>query len=59
MSIKYIFILIADLLVPLLQLGPPGDGDPGGRAPITSAILMLLVGAFGLGIKFFTKKNKN
>ena len=59
MGIKYLFILFAELLVPLLQLGPPGDGGPGGRAPISSAILVLLVGAFGLGIKFFTRKNKS
>ena len=59
MGIKYIFILVADLLLPLLQLGPPGNGGPGGRAPITTSILMLIVGAFGLGIRYFTKKNKN
>ena len=62
MGIKFVFFFIADLLFPLLQgggLGPPGNGNPGGRAPITSAILLLLVGAFGLGIKFFTRKNKS
>jgi hypothetical protein len=62
MSIKYLIILAADLLAPLLQagpLGPPGNGGPGDRVPISSAILMLLVGAFGLGIKFFARKNKN
>jgi hypothetical protein len=59
MGIKFVFFIVADLLFPLLQLGPPGNEDPGGRVPITSAILALLLGAFGLGIKFFTKKSKN
>ena len=60
MGIKFVFFLVADLLFPLLQgLGPPGNGGPGGRAPISSAILVLLVGAFGLGIKFFARKSKS
>ena len=59
MGIKFVFFLVAQLLVPLLQLGPPGNGGPGGRAPISSAILVLLVGAFGLGIKFFARKSKS
>ena len=44
------------MIFPLLQNGP-GNEPPGGRAPITEAIIILLSGAIGLGIKYFKKNN--
>ena len=58
MGTKFLFILFSELLVPLLQNGPPGNGGPGDRVPITGGILMLIVAAFGLGIKHFANKKK-
>ena len=59
MNIKCIFIFLADLIFPILQNGPPGPGPGQGRVPITEAILLLVVAAFGLGIKTFSRKRKN
>ena len=50
-----LFLLhFADILFPLLQ---PTQGG-GGRAPITEAIILLIAGALGIGIKTFSKKDK-
>ncbi len=56
MSIQYLLIVVANLLFPLLQ---PGNGPPGGRVPITESIVLLLLGALGIGIKAFYKKSRN
>lgn len=58
MSFKFIFIFLADLIFPLLQVGPdPGGG--GNKAPITGGIIYLLLAAIGIGIKAFSKMKKN
>ncbi len=57
MGIKIILIFFADLLFPLLQLGPPGQGG-GPKAPITEGIILLVAAAIGIGIKTFSKKHK-
>lgn len=53
---KIILIFLVDLLFPLLN--GPGPGGGGGQAPITEAIILLLAGAIGFGVKTFSKKNK-
>jgi len=58
MGMKILFILFTELLFPLLQNGPPGNGGPGARVPIAGGILMLIIGAFGLGIKHFANRKK-
>ena len=56
MSIKYLFIVASEMLFPLLQ---PGNEPPGGRIPITESIVLLVLGALGIGIKTFYKKSRN
>ena len=51
--IKFIFII--GMLFPLLQ---PGQGGGGNRVPITEAIILLISGAIGLGVKYFIKKKE-
>ena len=55
MGIKFSLMLLADMLFPLLQPGQ-GGGGPRQDAPITEAIILLLAGALGIGIKTFSKK---
>ena len=57
MGVKFVLVFFVDLLFPLLQTGPdPGGG--GNRWPITEGIILLIVGALGIGIKAFSKKSK-
>jgi hypothetical protein len=53
---KFFIILLADMLFPLLQ--PTQGGGERGQAPITEAIILLVAGALGIGIKTFSKKDK-
>lgn len=55
MNVKLVLVFFADLLFPLLQ---PGHEPPGGRAPITEGIVLLLAAGIGFGIKSLSKKNK-
>lgn len=54
MGIKIILIFFIDVLFPLLQ---PGQGG-GPKAPITEGIILLVTAALGIGMKTFSKKNK-
>jgi hypothetical protein len=54
-GVKLFLLHLADILFPLLQ--PPGQGG-GPRAPITEAIILLIAGALGIGIRTFSKKDK-
>ncbi|MCK5101289.1 MAG: hypothetical protein KAR17_00685 [Cyclobacteriaceae bacterium] len=55
MGVKFVLVFFVDLLFPLLQ---PGPGPGGNRWPITEGIILLIVGALGIGIKAFSKKSK-
>ena len=67
MGVKFLLIIWVKILFPLLQVmgnGAPHPCPPQNpncdpvKAPITEGIILLLLGAVGLGIKAFSKKDK-
>jgi hypothetical protein len=59
MRFKTLLVIFLFVAIPIIASAQPGPGGPGDRVPITGGIVYLLLMAFGIGIKYFSKKKKS